>query len=142
MPSQEEVQNPQPIEVPDPDPGVNPDPDPGVGVDPAPDIDPTLAPDNPADGTGEPPPFIDMTMNLKNFFPFCIPYDIYDFLSILAADPVAPEFDLKLFGLGEEFTLHIDLSPFDDLAALVRSFELMGFIIGLGIITRDKFLRG
>lgn len=142
LPSQEEVQNPQPIEVPDPDPGVNPDPDPGVGVDPAPDIDPTLAPDNPSDGTGEPPPFIDMTMNLKNFFPFCIPYDIYDFLSILAADPVAPEFDLKLFGLGEEFTLHIDLSPFDDLAALVRSFELMGFIIGLGIITRDKFLRG
>ncbi|MDO4515130.1 MAG: hypothetical protein Q4B72_13990, partial [Lachnospiraceae bacterium] len=71
LPSQEEVQNPQSIEVPDPDPGVS--------VDPTLDIDPTLAPDNPADSAGEPPPLIEMTMNLKKRFPVLYVPSIFAF---------------------------------------------------------------
>lgn len=77
------------------------------------------------------------SLDLKDLFPFCIPFDIYDFLSALSADPVAPvfEFDLNL-GVATE-SMKIDLSNWSDLAAIIRTLELGLFCVGLALKTRE-----
>lgn len=80
---------------------------------------------------------------LPDVFPFCIPFDIYAFFECLAADPVAPAFTWRFYVPGicdEEFT--VDLAPFNTVAQIVRTMELLAFIVGLALVTRDKFLRG
>lgn len=83
------------------------------------------------------------TPGLENVFPFCIPFDIYNLLSALAADPVAPSFTWRFYVprvCDETFT--VDLSPFDTVAQIVRTVELLAFIVGLAMVTRERFLRG
>lgn len=82
-------------------------------------------------------------IQLKDFFPFCIPYDLYDFLTCLAADPVAPVFhwEIPVPQLGQTFELEVDLTAWDDVAQLFRNLELLAFIVGLAYVTREKFLR-
>ena len=77
-------------------------------------------------------------LDLTSFFPFCIPFDLYDFLTCLNADPVAPviNWDLSLPGIGT-YPITIDLSPFDSVAQLLRRLQLLLFIIGLAVKTRD-----
>ena len=80
---------------------------------------------------------------LQTVFPFCIPFDIYAFFECLAADPVAPAFTWRFYVPGicdEQFT--VDMAPFNAVAQIVRTMELMAFIVGLALVTRDKFLRG
>lgn len=80
---------------------------------------------------------------LQSVFPFCIPFDIYSFFECLAADPVAPSFTWRFYVPGicdEELT--VDLAVFDTVAQIVRTMELLAFIVGLALVTRDKFLRG
>jgi len=83
-------------------------------------------------------------IDLTSFFPFCIPFDLYDFLSLLLAEPEAPhfEFDIDFPYMNEPWHLVIDLSPWDGVAQLLRRLELLLFIVGLGMVTREKFLRG
>ena len=83
------------------------------------------------------------TPGLKDVFPFCLPFDIYNFLSCLAADPVAPSFTWRFYvpRLCDE-TFTVDLSPFDTVAQIVRTMELLAFCIGLAYVTREKFIRG
>lgn len=80
---------------------------------------------------------------LQNVFPFCIPFDIYAFFECLAADPVAPSFTWRFYipGICDE-ELEIDLAAFDSAARILRTMELLLFIVGLAFVTRDKFLRG
>lgn len=77
------------------------------------------------------------SLDLKELFPFCIPFDIYNFLAALSADPVAPvfEFDLNL-GVATE-PMKIDLSNWSDLAAIIRTLELGLFCVGLALKTRE-----
>lgn len=77
------------------------------------------------------------SLDLKALFPFCIPFDIYDFLAALSADPVPPvfEFDLNL-GVATE-PMKIDLSNWSDLAAIIRTLELGLFCVGLALKTRE-----
>lgn len=77
------------------------------------------------------------SLDLKDLFPFCIPFDIYDFLAALSADPVPPvfEFDLNL-GVATE-PMKIDLSNWSDLAAIIRTLELGLFCVGLALKTRE-----
>ena len=77
-------------------------------------------------------------LDLTSFFPFCIPFDLYDFLTCLNADPVAPviNWELSLPGIGT-YPITIDLSPFDSVAQLLRRLQLLLFIIGLAVKTRD-----
>lgn len=91
-----------------------------------------------------PPSSSDYSMDLTAFFPFCLPFDIYEFFSLLAADPVAPVFEwvIPVPQADAQFPIRIDLSAWDTVAALFRTFELLAFIVGLAIMTRDKFLRG
>lgn len=83
-------------------------------------------------------------IDLTSFFPFCIPFDLYDFLSLFLAEPEAPhfEFDIDFPYMNEPWHLVIDLSPWDGVAQLLRRLELLLFIVGLGMVTREKFLRG
>lgn len=79
---------------------------------------------------------------ITEVFPFCIPFDIYALLSALSADPETPVFTARFVVPGvinEEFT--IDLSPFNSVAQIVRTLELLAFIIGLALVTRERFLR-
>ena len=105
------------------DPGSDP------GTDPSPDAPSVEDPGSYA-------------VDLKEFFPFCIPWDLYEFLNILAAEPRAPEFDWIIYYDSEEYKVHIDLSAWDSVASLFRTLELLGFIVGLAYVTRQKYIRG
>lgn len=78
------------------------------------------------------------TLDLSDYFPFCIPFDLYDFFTCLNADPVAPviEWFVPLPG-GGKYPLRIDLSAYDDVAQLLRRLQLLLFCVGLAFKTRD-----
>lgn len=84
------------------------------------------------------------SIDLTQFFPFCIPFDLYEFFCILYAEPETPVFTwvIPVPQLNAEFPITIDLSAWDGIAQLFRTMELLAFIIGLAILTRDKILRG
>lgn len=95
----------------------------------------------------------DYNMTLWNFFPFCIPYDFANFIGVLQAEPEAPKFTFELptgylfnesTGVFEvqwsEYT--IDFAMFDEAASVLRTFELLLFIVGLIYSTRNVFIRG
>lgn len=157
---------PDPSIKPDPDPDIKPDPGPGVNPDPGVDPDPGIKPDPdvvelPAD---ELVPSIsdsigDLNIDLKNKFPFCIPWDLYyllTFLSNLSDDsgistysddhgggghsrePVekkngAPVFRLPIvierYGI-EEYII-IDMSPFEPLSKISRLLFTLMFVYTL-----------
>lgn len=78
---------------------------------------------------------------LAQVFPFCIPFDLYNFFAVLAAEPVAPSFDWRFYvpGLVDE-TITIDFSPFETAAQILRIMELLLFCVGLAFETR-KIIR-
>lgn len=81
------------------------------------------------------------TFDLKDFFPFCIPFDLYDFFSVLDATPEAPQFHWELQDLsGRVYPIDIDLSAWDDLASFFRKLQLFLFITGLAAASR-KFIK-
>ena len=88
-----------------------------------------------------------VAVGLGDVFPFCIPFDIYDFLSALAADPVAPSFTAELafpeaVGGSQYVELDFDTPTFNQLASILRTMELLAFIVGLALLTRSMFIRG
>lgn len=114
----------------------------GTPVDPSPNLP---GPADPSAPLPSPPPALgDYSLDLRDFFPFCIPYDIYALLSLLAAEPEAPYFEFDVDIPIIDFTWHIviDLSPWDDVAAVLRTMELLLFIVGLGVATRNYYIRG
>ena len=79
---------------------------------------------------------------LSDVFPFCIPFDMYDLMSILCADPHAISFDVTIdFGYFGEHTISIDLSLFDPVAKIFRTMELLLYAFGLMFWTRS-LIRG
>lgn len=75
---------------------------------------------------------------LENVFPFCIPFDIYSFMTLLVADPVVPVIDYPIKSVNNTTeNIHIDLSPFEPVAVVVRYVFDFLFIIGLGVLTRS-----
>lgn len=114
----------------------------GSSTDP---LDPTPQPSEPSqdEDKWEPPTNPGkFAVDLKDFFPFCIPFDLYDFFSCLNADPVAPVIDwaIPLPG-GSSYPITIDLSIFDPVAKILRTMELLLFCVGLAFKTRD-LIRG
>lgn len=78
----------------------------------------------------------------KGVFPFCVPFDLIDFLSILSASPQAPKFTWRFYvPKVVDYNIEIDLSPFDSVAEIVRTMELLAFCIGLILLTRN-IIRG
>ena len=105
--------------------------------DPDPDPDPTT-PDDSGDQYGK-----KHDAKWAEVFPFCVPFDLIEFLNVLAADPEAPHFTWK-FDFGEKLGQHeleIDLAAFDEVAQIVRTLELLAFCLGLILLTRN-IIRG
>ena len=92
-----------------------------------------------------PPPlvsgYVPHPLDMRNFFPFCIPFDLYDFFTVLAAEPEAPKFHWEIQDLsGHAYAIDIDLKSWDPVAELFRKFQLLLFITGLAAATR-KFIK-
>lgn len=116
---------------------------------PAPDTpDPSTPPDtsDPTEGTEpdegeEEKPSEELgnfTLDLSDYFPFCIPFDLYDFFACLAASPEAPVIHWEIVGPGgSSHELNLDLSPYDSVAQLLRRLQLLLFCVGLAFKTRD-----
>lgn len=78
--------------------------------------------------------------DLRDFFPFCIPFDLRDMLAALCADPVAPSFTFATAFLGNVYEVNIDLSPWNNVASVLRTVQLCICIVGLAFATR-KFIK-
>lgn len=80
----------------------------------------------------------DYTLDLRDIFPFCIPFDLYDFFACLDAPPEAPVINWEIYLPGGGVCpITLDLSCFDEVAQLLRRLELLLFCIGLAFKTRD-----
>lgn len=90
----------------------------------------------------------DYSLNLTDYFPFCIPFDIGNLLTLFVAEPEAPQIEIALpvaYNPQDGFeieTYTLDLSQFDAVALWCRRGMLLVFIVGLGMVTRKVFLRG
>lgn len=75
----------------------------------------------------------DISGNLKYKFPFCIPWDLRYMLLALADTPQTPIFRLPI--VVERYNIHedivIDMTPFEGLSKLSRTFLTLIFIYGL-----------
>lgn len=78
------------------------------------------------------------TMTTK--FPFCLPFDIMRLLSAFVKEPQAPLISLSFRDpfSDTEYTVSVDLSPWDDVAAIVRQLESMILLVGFWL-NFDKF---
>ena len=83
---------------------------------------------------------------LEKLFPFCLPFDLIDFIKVLDAPAEAPKFTIPFKyptrnGMAT-YDIVIDLSNFDSVAELLRDMECLAFIVGLIMITRSRMIRG
>lgn len=114
------------IADPMPDSGTDTNPDTGTDLD---------TPGAPSTDIG------DYQVDLTSFFPFCIPFDLYEFIRILCAEPEAPVFHWEVQDLsGNVYGVDVDLSPWNSHAQLFRDAQCLLFIIGLLMLTR-KFIK-
>lgn len=126
------IKAPQPD--PDPDPGTKPDPNPDP--DPKPDPDPGTDPDGGGSGKIE-----EYSLNLIDYFPFCIPRDVYLLIDGLVAEPRAPSFRWNVPSLDtssepQENIVTIDLAAFDSVAVIMRFMEKLLFLFCLILVSR------
>lgn len=77
----------------------------------------------------------DKGSELSRHFPCSIPWDVYGMLALFVAEPVAPQFDIPVFGMDED--IHVDLSGWDTVAAVSRSATFVLFALGLALRTKD-----
>ena len=153
--------NPNPGGGTDPDPNPNPsttpavNPDPGGGTDPNPNPDPDNPdPDNP--DNPDPTPEQEASpykADLREVFPFCIPFDLIHLLKVFEADAEAPVFEFPLDiemdnpWTGEKVvdyhhTFKLDMSDYEPVIKILRIFQVVFFIIALMLITRQQMIKG
>ena len=111
-------------------------PDPDTGKDPDKNPDPDPKPDTKPD-TGKDTDNNTFTADLKELFPFCIPFDIVDCFRLFNAEPETPRVKFPIhFGIVDKnYTFDIDLKDFNDVAGVCRTSFLILFIVGLGFAT-------
>lgn len=80
---------------------------------------------------------------ITEFFPFCIPFDLYYILTVFNAEPEPIKFDYKMSfgGVFEDYTISVDLTPFETVALIFRVMIFLIFLIFLTLKTRD-LIRG
>ena len=121
----------------------NPDPDPNPKPTTAPNPDDTNTDVNPDDYKAD----------LRLVFPFCIPFDLVHLIQAFEAEPEAPvfefPFDLELENpwtgkkiLDYHHVFKLDMSDYEPLIKIFRIFEIIFFIIGLLMITRQQMIKG
>lgn len=123
---------------------AKPFPDDGtITIDSAADV---ILPDGePMPRTDEDDSLDEFTLDgLEKLFPFCVPFDIKSLFETLSADAKAPKFKWEFVyydskGKKKE-EVEIDLSLFDSVALVFRTMELMAFIVGLLLFTKNTIL--
>lgn len=160
--------NPNPGGGTDPDPEPTPSttpavvPDPGGGTDPQPSGSPDpnpdpggggdTDPDNPETSTPEEEasPY---KADLREIFPFCIPFDLIHLLKVFDAEAEAPVFEFPLDiemnnpWTGEKVvdyhhTFELDMADYEPVIKILRIFQVIFFIIALMLITRQQMIKG
>lgn len=145
--------DPNPKPSASPTPAVNPDPggDGGTDPDPNPDPNPDPDPDNP-----DPTPEEEASpykADLREIFPFCIPFDLVHLIKVFEAEPEAPVFkfplDIELDNpwTGEKVVdyhheFELDMSDYEPVIKILRIFLVIFFIVGLMMITRQQMIKG
>lgn len=152
--------DPNPTTAPNPDPDPNPDPNPDPTTTPAVNPEPSTAPK--PSGTPENPDDTDTDTDidpddyktdLRLVFPFCIPFDLVHLIQAFEAEPEAPVFefplDLELENpwtgkkiLDYHHVFKLDMSDYEPVIKIFRIFEIIFFIIGLLMITRQQMIKG
>ena len=102
---------------------------------------PVVSPDYPQDVVK------DYHNGILGKFPFSVPYQLYEWLQVLQADPKTPQFSfdygymLKYFGVSSDTdtVIKFDLSQYDDWAQTARSFIKLSFTLALAVGTYRKF---
>lgn len=88
-----------------------------------------------------PQAFLDaLTTTMTTKFPFCLPFDIMRILSAFVKEPRAPVISLTFHdGFSDaDYTISVDLAPWDDVAAVVRQLESILLLLGFWM-NFDKF---
>lgn len=77
---------------------------------------------------------------MRTKFPFCLPFDFMRFITALNMTPEAPRFSLTFHDpfTDTDYTITVDLSPWDGVAALVRQLESVLLLLGFWF-NFDKF---
>lgn len=85
----------------------------------------------------------DLQFDLTKIFPFCLPFDIVHIIQKFDVARQTPhiQISLPLPGTGETLDLDLDLAPFDSVATVLRTMELIAFVVGLAMVTRS-LIRG
>lgn len=75
---------------------------------------------------------------LMERFPFCIPNDILAIFKKFNVGREAPfiEWNFVYDKIGLDYVLRIDFSEYDSVASVLRTLELIAFVVGLGVATR------
>ena len=75
---------------------------------------------------------------LEKVFPFCIPFDIYAFITLLKADPVAPVIEYPIYNpvTQENEIITIDFSEWESVVVIFRYIFDFLLIIGLLLLAR------
>lgn len=76
---------------------------------------------------------------LERVFPFCIPFDIYAFVNLLVAPPVAPYIEFPIYNpvTDENDVIIIDFSVWEDQVIILRYIFDFLLIIGLLLLARS-----
>lgn len=87
---------------------------------------------------------LDIHNGLLGKFPFSIPYQLYEWLQVLEADPVAPVFNYNygfmIFKKDDpDCNLTIDLSVYEPWANQAKSFERLFFTLLMAVFIYKKF---
>ena len=87
---------------------------------------------------------MDIHEGLFGKFPFSVPYQLYEWLQVLQADPVAPVFNYNYgFLIGKkndpDCNLRIDLSIYEPWADMAKSFQRLGFTLLMALFIYNKF---
>lgn len=79
----------------------------------------------------------DFKFDLRELFPFCIPFDIYRLLSSFDAEPQAPHVQIPVVieSIGFSYNLDLDFSAWDPVAQAMRTAELIVYAIALAWAT-------
>lgn len=132
--------------TPEPEPTKKPEvnPNPGGGTDPDPDNPETSTPEEEAS------PY---KADLREIFPFCIPFDLIHLLKVFDAEAEAPVFEFPLDiemnnpWTGEKVvdyhhTFELDMADYESVIKILRIFQVIFFIIALMLITRQQMIKG
>lgn len=130
-------------------PGQNPNPNPNPDPSPTPVPKPDYDPENPDQPEYDPketegPQDITngnpwTTPDLLDRFPFCLPRDVLRcFEKLNVNERMAPYISWHFVTpLGIHFDFDLDLENYEGVAAILRTLELIAFIIGLALATRN-----